>query len=81
MFTKSQQERKRIRRRFNELKIKFGGKCFFCGQTFLLEFAHCKPTKLSGRGRGFIKRYYDIKNNPDCYKLTCKLHNYLAEKN
>lgn len=79
LLTKSQRERRRVRRRFEELKIKFGGKCFYCSQNFLLEFAHVKSTKLSGRGRGFVKRYYDIKNNPDCYKLTCKSHNYLAE--
>lgn len=77
-MTKSQLDRKRIRRRFKELKIKFGGKCHFCNQTYLLEFAHVRPTKLSGRGRGFKERYTDIKNNPMNYLLTCKNHNDLA---
>jgi len=80
MKTKSQLERQRVHRRFAELKNKYGNRCYFCGQTWLLEFAHVKPTKLSGRSRGLISRYIDIKNNPDCYLLTCKNHNSLAQE-
>lgn len=56
-----------------------GGKCKDCGYVGYLEFAHVKPTdiKRNGagrkrRGRGGRDRYYDIKNNPDCYRLLCR---------
>lgn len=39
-----------------------------------LQFAHIKPTGISGRGRGLAVRYHDIKNNPECYMLMCKWH-------
>ena len=78
MKTKSQIERARVNKKFLELKILFGGKCHFCNENYLLEFAHVKETKLTGRSRGKIKRYYDIKNNIMCYLLTCKYHNILA---
>lgn len=44
--------------------------CFgsICGNEFL-EFAHVKPTRLSGSGRGKINRLIDIKNNRECYLL------------
>ena len=55
-----------------------GGKCQDCGHEGSLEFAHVKPTSIKRngegrerRGRGGRNRYYDIKNNPDCYKLLC----------
>jgi hypothetical protein len=59
-------------RLWNELRQSFGGKCVICGQIWELEFAHIKETGLSGEGRGQRKRYYDIKNHPDCYTLMCK---------
>ena len=68
-----------FRKKFQELRNYYGNKCFFCGQTYRLEFAHKRPTKLNGKGRGRQERYYDIKNNLDCYMLTCSKHNYLAE--
>ena len=43
-----------------------------CGTAEDLNFAHVHPTELSGEGRGRQARYYDIKNNPDCYRLMCK---------
>jgi len=66
---------KRIKELREELIKKFGGKCIICGSTLDLEFAHIKPTKLGGRGRGRKERYYDVLKNPNCYALTCKEHN------
>lgn len=58
------------------LKIKFGGKCVMCGYGKTvpekLEFAHIKPTKLNGEGRGLNRHYNDIKKNPSHYVLVCK---------
>ena len=70
---------KRIKELREELIEKFGGKCVVCDSTEDLEFAHIKPTKLSGRGRGRKERYYDVIKNPDCYALTCKEHNKNVE--
>lgn len=58
-------------RKWEELKEEFGNECFKCGSTENLEFAHLKPTDLKGEGRGKPNRYYDIKNNPECYGLMC----------
>jgi hypothetical protein len=55
--------------KFDALRQKFGGRCVVCGFIAPLEFAHIKPTKLSGDGRGQRARYYDIVNNPDAYVL------------
>lgn len=59
-----------------KLKLSFKNRCFKCGicqeDIDKLQFAHIKPTKLSGEGRGLQKRYFDIKHNPDSYFLTCK---------
>lgn len=65
-----------IRQVFNDLKADRGGKCEIpgCEETEDLEFAHVQPTDLGGRGRGRKERYYDIKNNPDSYRLLCKGH-------
>lgn len=53
----------------------FNWTCWECGYNDLLgvglEFAHVKPTKLSGQGRGFYARYRDVLKNPDCYRLMC----------
>lgn len=59
-------------RLFNELRQLFGGKCQHCGLTEHLEFAHVKDTGLDGAGRGKKTRYYNIKNNKDCYILLTK---------
>jgi hypothetical protein len=48
-----------------------GGKCEDCGHTFKLQFAHLKPTGLSGRGRGKWQRMRDVKKHPDAYRLLC----------
>ena len=50
----------------------FGPYCQFCGGIEQLEFSHRKPTGLSGRSRGLIKRYLDVIRNPQCYQVLCK---------
>ena len=57
-----------------KLIAQFGGKCRECDCKEKLEFAHIKPTLVSGKGRGKIRRTYDVKNNPDCYALLCHRH-------
>ena len=67
--------------KMKELREEFGGSCQNCGSKQNLEFAHIKPTELSGWGRGRKERYYDIKNNKDSYKLLCKsCHKELDKK-
>jgi hypothetical protein len=61
-----------VKKKFKELKILLGNKCIYCGIDKELEFAHVRKTELSGRSRGTYKRYYDIKNNIDCYRLMCE---------
>lgn len=60
-----------IEKRKQLIKL-FGGMCVLCWTTENLEFAHIKPTKLNGLGRGRKERYYDVKNNPKSYVLMCK---------
>jgi hypothetical protein len=80
-------EPKSFKQRVYKLREERGNKCeckrtechgeqMPCGKglMFKLEFAHVKPTGLTGlngRGRGQTQRYYDIKNNPDAYELLC----------
>ncbi len=52
-----------IREKLNEVKF---GKCENCGKECMREFAHKKPTDLSGNSRGRKERYYDYINNKDC---------------
>lgn len=63
------------------LRQEFGGKCVDCRRNYSwlrgrkgpLEFAHIKPTGLTGgKGRGLRNRYFDILNNRDCYALRCR---------
>ena len=54
----------------------FGAKCWFCGSSEKLEFAHIKPTALSGQGRGQPQRFYDIVKNADSYCLSCDSCHY-----
>jgi hypothetical protein len=62
--------------KMEELRQAWGGRCVIglsgCWNKEGLEFAHVKPTKLNGRGRGQPQRYRDIVNNPDCYLLVCR---------
>lgn len=64
-------QNKWIKKKIYDLKIKFGGKCWNCGSTSNLEFAHIKDTELNGMGRGRKERYNDIIKHPDCYALLC----------
>lgn len=65
------------RKKFKELRRERGGKCELdydgCWKSSGLEFMHIKATGLIGRGRGQAVRYHDIKNNPDCYVLACRM--------
>ena len=50
-----------------------------CRRTAGLEFAHLKPTRVYGRGRGRCQRYHDIKNHPESYALLCRHHHSIQE--
>jgi len=65
--------------RVADLRKARGNKCQYCGYSGYLEFAHIKKTKVHSvgngrkrRGRGMVARYYDIKNNPESYRLLCR---------
>lgn len=61
-----------IKKARKRLIVLWGLKCFMCGTTERLEFAHINDTGLNGLGRGRKERYYDVINNPDDYVLLCK---------
>lgn len=67
-----------MNRRYRELKDMYMNRCFYCDSTINLEFAHRIPTKLNGKGRGKYDRIRDIFQNPNSYRLTCRLHNDFA---
>jgi 5-methylcytosine-specific restriction endonuclease McrA len=67
---------RRVRARLIEER---GGRCERCGSTWALEFAHVKPTGLSGRGRGYTQRVIDVRDHPDAYKLLCSVCHALSE--
>ncbi len=48
-----------------------GGCCQECGALWPLEFAHVRPTKCVGKGRGKYRRLRDIRRYPKRYKLLC----------
>lgn len=64
----------------DQLRQEFGGKCVDCGARDSgggrpLHFSHVRPTGClsNGRqGRGQRVRYFDIKQNPECYRLRCE---------
>jgi len=69
-----------LRKKWDELMLLYGGKCNECGSINNLQFAHVRKTKLNGSSRGKWKRYYDIINNLDCYRLKCaECHNSFDE--
>ena len=45
--------------------------CIKCGSIENLEYAHIKPTGLSGMGRGRKERFYDLLRHPDSYIVLC----------
>jgi len=62
-----------VKKKFEEMRAQCGNRYELCGiEGVELQFAHIKPTKLTGRGRGLIARYYDIKKNPNSYVLACE---------
>jgi hypothetical protein len=61
-----------LKRKFDELREEFGGKCIFCPSKENLQFAHIRETGLNGWGRGKKVRYYDIVNHKEDYRLMCK---------
>lgn len=60
----------------------YGGKCFFCGSTRFLVFAHRYKTPIldlrKSGGAGRKERYYDVIQHPKAYLLTCRKHNKKA---
>lgn len=58
----------------------FGGKCEDCGieegSGVKLEFAHKRDTGVNGKGRGSWRRYKNVRDNRDAYRLLCKLCHY-----
>ena len=54
------------------LKRERGDRCEQCGAEWGLQFAHVRPTKLSGHnGRGFNHRVKDVREHPESYRLLC----------
>jgi hypothetical protein len=70
-MTAAEIQRRKRRKLRARLVAQLGGKCRDCPKTTGLEFAHVRPTELSGPGRGQNERLYDVKRNPDCYTLLC----------
>ncbi len=58
----------------NSLVKFFGGKCGACDMKLnrtTAQFAHLKPTQITGRGRGSWERLHDVMANPTSYALLC----------
>jgi len=60
------------RRKRAELIRQFGGRCFFCGATSDLQFAHLTQTDCIGLGRGSYRRLLDVTRHVFDYELLCK---------
>jgi hypothetical protein len=73
-ITNAEAQRRYVHRLDAQLRAERGNKCEEddCEETFPLEWAHVKPTRMHGRGRGKKNRLVDVKKNPDCYKLLCR---------
>lgn len=67
-MTKSKREARRLRQR---AIAAVGSVCAHCGTSKKLQFAHTKPTTLSGMARGRKRRYKDVIKNPDSYARLC----------
>jgi formate-dependent nitrite reductase cytochrome c552 subunit len=71
-MTKRSLYQRRWRKRLkSELIRQLGGKCRDCRRKTGLQFAHVRPTGLSGPGRGTNERLLDVRRNLDCYTLLC----------
>lgn len=65
--------RRKLRRRARRILAGAGLiQCLACQATRGLEMAHLEPTGLSGRGRGWERRYLDAIRNPNSYVLLCR---------
>ena len=64
----------RLTRMMSANRDQHGNQCVLCASTKRLQFAHIKPTPThnGGRGRGGLKRAYDILRNEDCFRLMCE---------
>jgi len=61
------------RKAMQELRDERGGACEDCGSTSELHFHHTGYTPLAFvKSRGMTNRIYDVRKNPDSYKLLCK---------
>lgn len=69
-----------IKQAFVKLRVSYGNCCDMCGSTESLEFAHTRDNGFSGMGRGRKERYYNIKNNPNDYRLLCKKCHRIYDK-
>ena len=67
----------RNRKLDRKLKKERGNKCTTrgCTRTRKLEWAHKRPTGLSGSGRGRSNRLSDVQSHPKSYELKCPDHN------
>ena len=63
---------KQARPILEKLRIIRGNKCLQCGNMGKLDFAHVRPTRVSGRGRGMDSRMRDIRHHPNDYILLCR---------
>lgn len=72
----------RLREKRARLIREFGGRCeakkylgIDCDEILSpLQFAHIKPTRINGIGRGMQNRLRDVDLNRDCYALFCVVH-------
>jgi hypothetical protein len=60
------------RAKLHAMRADRGNVCAWCPTTGALEFAHVRPTKLNGKGRGLNNRVRDIMKHPTCYILLCR---------
>jgi hypothetical protein len=70
-----------VRRWFSKLRRNRRGRCRACSVRENLQWAHRRPTGLSGEGRGSKERVLDIKRNPRAYVLLClECHRFFDRK-
>lgn len=68
-MSSTERNRRHRERRRQLCLFLLGGRCIECGATDRLEFAHKKPTRLTGAGRGSKERYRDVLAFTPCYQL------------
>lgn len=74
--TKLKAKRNAAKKRRDDLRIRVGRhfpeKCEICDEQSDLEFAHLRPTEVSGRSRGWERTLKDILANLDAYAQLCR---------